>query len=104
VAGDHDHPGQLEAGLLDQVDSGIVEVVGRFVQQQAGRPAGQGGGHRKPTTFASGEGCDPAPAIQPGHPEPLGGDLGSPVGPPGVVILGPGQRIRVRLFAAAVRE
>lgn len=51
--------------LLQPADRLVVEVVGRFVEQQQFRFGGEGRGEREPGALAAGQGAEPAVRVEP---------------------------------------
>jgi hypothetical protein len=51
----HDHPGHPAQLVLEETRGRIVEMVGRFVQQQRHRPADEQSGQRETSALATGE-------------------------------------------------
>jgi hypothetical protein len=104
MARHNDDPRQVDAHLLHEIDSRIIEVIGWLVEQQAPGSAGQDGSHRDPAALPTGQGLDCACAVEKNDTQTFGCEVGAPVGVPGVVVLSPGQRVDVWLLVAASRE
>jgi hypothetical protein len=89
VTGHHDdslEPGQER---LQVVDGPLVEVVGRLVEDHAVGLTHDQRGEGQPAPLAAGELVDAPVAPDAAEPETSAGQLGSPVGVPRIVVLGP---------------
>ena len=102
VTGHHDDSRQPGQERLQVVDRLLVEVVGRLVEDHAVGSAHDQRRERQPAALAAGELVDAPVAPDVTEAETCAGQLGSPVGVPGVVVLGPVEGSGVVVRGAAV--
>jgi hypothetical protein len=105
VAGQHHRSGQPGQVLFQEADRGVVQVVGRLVQQQRPGLPDQKLGQPEPGALATGEGGQPpAPPLWAGagQAEPGEHQLGPAVGVPQLVVGRPLQQLAVAVQGLGV--